>query len=111
VSAEIWASFQEVCILKRLEGNPGANVQRIAAAEGISVPLVWRILHVQSLYPYNLQQVQALTPPEHCAKGVLCEWLLTNCCVVITQFVANILFTEEVGFTRDGIMTFHNTYV
>jgi hypothetical protein len=28
-----------------------------------------------------------------------------------TQFVPNILFTDEAGFTRDGIVNFHNTHV
>jgi hypothetical protein len=56
--------------------KPRTSVQRIAAAEGIGVPLVWRIIHEQSLYSYTSSR-----------------------CVVNTQFVANILFTEEAGFT------------
>jgi hypothetical protein len=35
----------EVHILRKVEEDPGTSVWRIAAAEGISVPLVGRILH------------------------------------------------------------------
>jgi hypothetical protein len=40
---------------------------------------------------------------------MFCQWLLTKF-DVSTQFVANILFTDEEGFTRVGIMNFHNTH-
>jgi hypothetical protein len=54
--------------------------------------------------------MQALTPPDHCARGVFCQWLLAKC-IVNTQFGAHILFTDEEGFTWDGIGKFHNTHV
>jgi hypothetical protein len=54
--------------------------------------------------------VQALSPPDHLARVVFCQWLLAKC-VVETQFVANILFADEAGYTRDGIVTFHNPHV
>jgi hypothetical protein len=41
----------EVNLLRRVEDEPGTSVRGIAAAEGISVPLVWRILHEKSLHP------------------------------------------------------------
>jgi hypothetical protein len=94
----------EVRVLRRVAEDPGTRVRRIATAEGIGVPLVWRILHEQSLYPYHIQRVQALTP-DHRARVVYCHWLLEKC-VVNPRFVANILFTDEAGFTRDGIVNF-----
>jgi hypothetical protein len=103
--AEIWPSFQEVCILRRLE-DLRTSVQRISAAKGISGPLVWRTIHEHSLYSY-IRQLQALTPPDHCVRALFCQWLLAKC-IIDTQFAANILFTDEVGFTRDGIVNFHN---
>lgn len=41
--------FREVCVLRRVEEEPLTSVRRIAAAEGISVPIVWSILHEQSI--------------------------------------------------------------
>jgi hypothetical protein len=100
----------EVRVLRRVEDHPGTSVRRIAAAEGIGVPLVWRTVHEQLLHPYHIQRVQALTPPDHRARVVYCHWLLAKC-VVNPRFVANILFTDKAGFTRDGIVNFHNTHV
>jgi hypothetical protein len=54
--------------------------------------------------------VQTLIPPDHPARVEFCQWLLANC-VVNTQFIANILFTDEAGFTRDGIVNVDNTHV
>jgi hypothetical protein len=34
-------------------------MRRTAAAEGIGVSLVWRIIHEQSRYPYHSQQLQS----------------------------------------------------
>jgi hypothetical protein len=100
----------EVRVLRRVEEDPGTSVRRTAAAEGISVPLVWRILHEQSLYPYHIQRLQALTPPDHRARVVHCHWLLAKY-FVNPRFVANILFTDEAGFTRDSVVNFHNTHI
>jgi hypothetical protein len=47
VPVEIRESFREVRIFRIPEEDPGTSVLRIEAAEGIGVPLVWRILHVQ----------------------------------------------------------------
>jgi hypothetical protein len=96
-------------MLRGVEEDPRTSVRRIAAAEGIDVPLVWRIFHEQPLYPYHIQQMEALTPNHH-VRVVVCQWLLAKC-VVNTQFVANVLFTNEAGFTRDGIMHVHITHV
>jgi hypothetical protein len=41
IPAEAWASFREVRVLRSVEQDPGSSVQRTAAAESISVPLVW----------------------------------------------------------------------
>jgi hypothetical protein len=49
--------------------------------------------------------VQALTPPDHRARVVYGHWLLAKC-IVNPRCVANILFTDEAGFTRDGIVNF-----
>jgi hypothetical protein len=79
----------EVRVLRRVEEGPGTSVRRTAAAEGIVIPLVWRILHEQSFYPYHIQRVKALTPPDHRARVVYCHWLFAKC-IVIPRFIANI---------------------
>jgi hypothetical protein len=73
MSAEIWESFQEVRVMRRVEEDPGTSVRKITAAESIGVPLLWRIPHEQSLYPHHIQRVQALTPSDHRARAVFCQ--------------------------------------
>jgi hypothetical protein len=41
---------------------------------------------------------------------VFCQWLLTKC-VVNTEFVANVLFTDAAGFITDSIVNLHNSHV
>jgi hypothetical protein len=100
----------EVRILRGAEEDPGTSVLRIAAAESIGVSLVRRILHEESLYQCNIQLVQARTSPDQRARVVFCQWLLAKC-FVNKKCVANILLTDEVGFTRDGIVNLHNARV
>jgi hypothetical protein len=59
MSAEIWTNFREVGILRRVEEDPGTSVRRIVAAESIGVPLVWKVFHEQSLYPYHSQRLSS----------------------------------------------------
>jgi hypothetical protein len=91
-----------------VEEDPGTSIQRIAAAEDISVPLVWRILCEQTL-PTPHPATASLTPTDHYARVVFSQWLLTKC-IVNTQLIVNIQFIDE-RFTRDGIVNFHNTHI
>jgi hypothetical protein len=54
--------------------------------------------------------VEALATPDRHAMVVFCQWLLAKC-VVNTQFLANIIFTDEVGCIRDGVVNFHDAHV
>jgi hypothetical protein len=53
--------------------------------------------------------VQALTP-DHRARLVFRLWLLAKC-AVNPQFVVNVMFTDEAGFTRDCAVNFRRTHV
>jgi hypothetical protein len=54
--------------------------------------------------------VQALTSPDHHARVVPCQRLLEKS-IVNTQFAADILFTDEARFIKDGNVNFHDTHV
>lgn len=95
-------------VLKRVEKYPETSIKRIAATEGINYSLAWLILHEQLLHPHHLQRVQVLTPPDHYARLEFCQWLLKKC-IENPQFTASILYTDEAGFTRDGIINYQNT--
>jgi hypothetical protein len=102
---EMWTSFWEVRLLRRVEEDPGTNVRRTAAAESV----IWRILHEQSHYPYHISDCKLsllLIIVQGGVLSVASRKMRSN-----TQFVANILFTDQSGFTRDGIVNCHNAHV
>ena len=99
----------EEIILEDVHQNPGTSVRIIAAQEDISPATVWRVLKRQQLYPYHIQRVQALALPDYDARLALCRWFLRHQ-VRGPNFGANIIFTDEAGFTKDGIFNFHNSH-
>ena len=65
----IRTSKMEKYVLHLLDERPGTSVQQLAAAaEGMSHPLVWAVLHEQLLYPCHLQHVQAVRPKDHLSR-------------------------------------------
>lgn len=96
-------------ILRRVENDPGTSVRRIALMEHVSPQIVWLTLHTQLLYPYHVQRVQALGPVDFPGRRNFCRWFSEEL-AHDPNFSANVLCTDEAGFTRNGIMNFHNTH-
>ena len=101
---------QEQRILAHVAANPGTIARRISSAEGVHRSTVSKILHKDRLYPYHLQRVQGLNPEDLPRRVRFCQWCLEQC-VRHPQFLCNLLFTDEVMFTRDGIFNFHNVHI
>jgi hypothetical protein len=103
--AEIWASYQEVCVLRRAEEDPRTSVQRTAPVRSISVLLSEEFSICNNFTHTTSRKCKhsPLSPPDHLAR-LFAKW------VVNTQFVANILCSDKAEFTRDGIVNFHNTH-
>ena len=97
-------------ILAMVDQTPSTSTRRIAADVGVSHATVWRTLHEQLLYPYHIQRVQALIDRDHAPRVEFCRWLLEEC-ARNPLFMRMILFTDEVQFTRDAIMNFHNNHI
>lgn len=96
-------------VLTAVEENPSTSVRRISLEHGISKSSVWRILHNQQLYPYHIQRVQCLTDRDFPPRFNLCQWFLQKI-ALFHLFLSNILFTDEAGFSREGIFNFHNNH-
>ena len=75
--------------------------------DGISASNVWRILHHQLLYPYLIQRVQGLKNTYFLPRWSFCQQI-QQYTALDRQLLNNVLFTDEAGFTRDGIFNFHN---
>lgn len=100
---------QEERVINIIEENPSTSTRKIGTAEGISHSTAWRILHEAQLYPFHVQKVQALYEEDPPKRLEMCRRILQ-----IQQhnnaFVKQILFTDESGFTRDGITNLRNTH-
>lgn len=97
-------------ILDSVEENPGVSIRRLSAQIGVSEFVVWRTLNEQGLHPYHVQKVQALQPGDELRRQQFCGWLIQKCAEE-PNFLRSILFTDEAGFTRDGVFNVHNTHI
>lgn len=97
-------------MLDRIEEDPSLSTRIIANQEGSSQSTVWRILHEMLLYPYHIQRVQALEERDFHPRVEFCNWL-EETRVAVENFEKKILFTDEAGFTRNGIFNFHNNHM
>lgn len=96
-------------ILRHIEVDPGISTRRVAAEENIGHATVWRVLRDQLLHPYHLQRVQSLEEPDFPPRMEFCNWFL-EMANQDRNFLPSVLFTDEAGFSRDGIFNFHNTH-
>lgn len=100
----------EDMVLEAVQLSPGTSTRRIATQVPVlSHSSVWRILHRNLLYPYHLQRVQCLNDADFLPRVMFCQWMQQQA-VVNPRFACNILFTDEAGFTRDGVFNYHNTH-
>ena len=64
-------------------------------------------MHDENFHPYHSTPVQGLLPEDFHQRIQFCNWLLEQN-VDDDRFIKNILWTDELQFTRDGITNFHN---
>lgn len=101
----------EEAVLLEVERNPAVSTREIANHLETSRSTVWRVLSEQLLHPYHVQRVQALSPATDYGPRVnFCRWFLRKCADDV-NFGSMILFTDEAGFRRDGIVNFRNGHV
>lgn len=97
-------------ILEVVEREPESSVRGLSVTQDIPKSTIWKILHKYQLYPYHFQRVQCLLERDFQPRVDLCQWFLRQI-ALLPYFVSNILFTDEAGFSRDGIFNFHNNHV
>lgn len=100
---------REERIIERVEENPGTSTRKMALQEGIANSTIWETLHEELLYPFHVQKVQALYEGDSQLRVDMCNSILEKY-EENNQIIETILFTDEAGFTREGIINFHNTH-
>lgn len=96
-------------ILDMVEQNPTTSMKRVALRCGVSKTSAWRVCHKQLLHPYHAQKVQELKPADLPKRSEFCRWILQEF-RQNPQFLETLLFTDEVCFTKDGVLNLHNLH-
>lgn len=100
----------EEAVLNEIDENPTTSTRRIAHNLNLSHSTVWRILKRQLLYPYHIQRVQALLPRDFPPRLAFCRWMQDQI-AQNPEFGAEVMFTDEASFSKDGIINFHNNHI
>ena len=72
--------------------------------------MVFSILREQQLHPYHLQKVHALLPEDFPRRIEFCNWVLDRH-RNDANFIGSVLFTDEAGFSKNGIINSHNLHL
>lgn len=100
----------EVDILDAVAEDPSTSVRKLAAEYDSSKSTVHRILKEQQLHPYHLQKVHALLPEDFPRRMEFSNWLLEQQ-RNDANFIGSVFFTDEAGFSRNGITNSHNMHL
>lgn len=96
-------------VLQSVNEDHGISTRQLATMHNVSQTTAWNILQDQLLYPYHVQRVQALSERDYPTRLLFCNWLRRRV-LDDRQMLKRIIFTDEAGFTRNGIFNFHNTH-
>lgn len=90
--------------------DPSISVRKLAVQLHGTKTTVFQVLKEQLLYPYHLQKVHELNPNDFPARVVYANWVLQQQRNV-PSFIGSVLFTDEAGFNKNGIINSHNLHV
>jgi hypothetical protein len=97
-------------VLQLVEENASTSVRKLSSECNITKTIVHDILKEQLLHPYHIQKVHAMSEADYAPRVEFCTAFLerqrTN-----PTFISHVLFTDEAGFTRDGIINCHNMHI
>lgn len=96
-------------ILQDIDDNPSNSIRKIATQNNVTKWVVHETLKEQLLHPYHVQKVHAMSPDDYPARLQYSNWFIQQHNQNL-NFSKLILFTDEAGFTRDGIINSHNLH-
>lgn len=97
-------------ILDDIADHPSTSVRKLSAQHNITKSVVHCICKEQLLHPYHVQKVHAMSPEDYPQRLQYANWFLQQL-TGNQNFCSSILFTDEAGFTRDGIINSHNLHL
>lgn len=97
-------------VLQLVDEDPYTSVRKLSTACNTSKTTVRTILRNQLLHPYHIQKVHTLLAADYPPRLEFARFFLEkqrrN-----PNFISEVLFTDEAGFTRDGIINCHNLHI
>ena len=66
----------EDAILDAVAQNPRISTRQVDMQMNVPRVTVWWLLREQQLYPYHLQQIQALAPKDSSGRLTICQWFI-----------------------------------
>lgn len=100
---------QAIDILAYFSICPRASIRTASNAMGLPISSIHSILHRYKWYPFCINAIQALQPSDFARRMDFCNWLLIQQ-DLDSQFVKNILWTDECCFTEDGTINTKNDH-
>lgn len=100
----------EETILDEIAENPSNSVRKLSAQVHATKWVVHETLREQLLHPYHVQKVHAMSPADYPARVNYANWFLQRF-RQNPNFISIVLFTDEAGFTRDGVINCHNLHI
>ena len=89
-----------------VRGSPRTSIRRISARLCAPHMTVWRKPYTKEFIRYHIQCIQHLEPADMCSRLEMCRWINYN-----PYMNRNILFTDEVHFTRDWVNDTRNSHL
>ena len=89
--------------------HPHSSTFEISMQCGLTRQRVWQILHAEGAHPYHVKPLQALLPQDSERRFDFCNWAM-NMIENNSNFLSNILWTDEAKFQRTGLVNRHNSH-
>lgn len=94
-------------VLQAVVENPNISTREIQHNTGVSKSTAHKILKTHQYHPYKYNVCQALRPGDDERRREFCEWY-TRQCAQSDNFPSQILWSDESGFTNNGLFNRQN---
>lgn len=100
----------ETAILAYVTLHPRTSVRHISKEAAVSKSSVWKILRKHNFHPYHVSPHQGLCNSDFEKRSDFCNSALIKL-EEESNFLRNILWTDEAKFSRNGHVNLHNAHI
>lgn len=96
-------------ILAIVRNDPSTSLRALSLRLNVSSFTIWNVLRAEGLHPYHYTPTQELLPLDLPVRLEFCNWLLQRH-LEDSNYIKNIMWTDECNFSRNGVVNFHNLH-